>query len=44
MFELKWSREFILDKLLDDVHNIITMEIAVTSTAKYKAFFLPLVM
>lgn len=44
MFELKWSREFSLDKLLDDVYNIITMEIAITSTAKYKASFLPLVM
>ena len=40
---LKWSREFTLDKVLDDAHNIITMEIAVTSTAKYKVCFLPLV-
>lgn len=29
--------------MLDDVHNIITMEIAITRTAKYKICFLPVV-
>lgn len=37
------SREFTLDKVLDDVHKIITMEIAITSMAKYEFCFLPLV-